>query len=463
MKRLAFLLALALGCAPTLAEERSPAGGGGSLAWVADEDLDLVGDLWADLAFPVSERSSLLLGASTRSALRIVDGAPGDRTFRFQVRDLHYDLRVAAERRLGPSLRGALIAGQWGREGVDAPAAAWVRWAGVALSSAPAALPVRFRVAGGPVVSRHGVDAEGVLLGAAEMRLPLGSTRARWGGDIAVQALLGGESSGEVDIEAGPAIEWQLAGGDRTGLFVHVLEQRTPLGLGLSGVSGGFRYARAPGVRRDGTGPGAPRLSGRVAASGGDAWRAGRLEIDVTWPPVLAGWTATIAVDANVLAGRSADELYYLYDAGFERHGGWLVPAIAFYHRSNHRLRELGDHVTSINVAEVGVETAGWGAPHELTPRLDWRARVGALLGSSFGEERDWHARGGVRWVMPWCGREACPLVEATFEEGDVRRRTAEAGVLFRSGLSIGLEYRSDEQLFGSDKTALLVTAGVRL
>ena len=117
--------------------------------------------------------------------------------------------------------------------------------------------------------------------------------------------------------------------------------------------------------------------------------------------------------------------------------------------------------MTSWNVVEAGVETDAYRRGAVLGRRLDARLRAGYLLDSSFGEDRRWHVRAGVRWTapVPWT---VLPYVEGEAEEGDVQVRQAAAGLAFSSGLELSLAWLDDPQLFGPDPTALLGTATLR-
>ena len=193
------------------------------------------------------------------------------------------------------------------------------------------------------------------------------------------------------------------------------------------------------------------------------ARRAGRLQIVAASPRWRERWRAAADVDGQALTGDDPGDLFYRYTVGVERLGGearWLTGA-GFYHRSGHRLGEPGETVTSWNVVEAGVETDAYRRGAVLGRRLDARLRAGYLLDSSFGEDRRWHVRAGVRWTapVPWT---VLPYLEGEAEEGDVQVRQAAAGLAFSSGLELSLAWLDDPQLFGPDPTALLGTATLR-
>jgi hypothetical protein len=82
---------------------------------------------------------------------------------------------------------------------------------------------------------------------------------------------------------------------------------------------------------------------------------------------------------------------------------------------------------------------------------------VGILIDTSFGEEGRLHALVGARVVAPRSPEaRILPYARAEVEEGQVGRR-----FFGPRDLDVRLEYRSDDQFYGRDKTALLLLAGV--
>jgi len=151
-----------------------------------------------------------------------------------------------------------------------------------------------------------------------------------------------------------------------------------------------------------------------------------------------------------------------LYHLGLERPLQQNIAGFYFYHRSNHQLDHSNDRITSINVVEGGIETEGWhdeGDRHALERwgRLDARARLGYLLDSTFGEQRRWHVRGGLRWRLPLGIGRVRPFVAVEAEAGDVERQSYALGASLCDTLSVRVEYRHDEQYFANDRTALLL------
>ena len=160
-----------------------------------------------------------------------------------------------------------------------------------------------------------------------------------------------------------------------------------------------------------------------------------------------------------MLTAVDTGELYYLYDLGVERAGPRVTWGGFFYHRSNHVLAETNAiGVTSRNVVEGGVETAGW--PRPPSPRtFDARVRAGALIDSSFGESRGWNLRAGARVAGARLG-EGIPWLTLEIEEGDASARRAVAGIAYPAGFQLRAEYRREEQFFGTDKSAWTIGVG---
>ena len=90
---------------------------------------------------------------------------------------------------------------------------------------------------------------------------------------------------------------------------------------------------------------------------------------------------------------------------------------------------------------------------------LSGSARIGVLLESSFGEDDFWHARGGLRWTLLPKTDGPQPFVLVELEAGEVEREKFAIGLALARQLDLQLEYRSDDQYFGQDRTAYLLSA----
>jgi hypothetical protein len=450
---------------------------GGRLMWDSSDDLDLIGDLWAHIPFALDDRNRLFFGLDTRTT---VERTTGELTF--LVRDLQYEIDVGWRRSMRWLGGGTLSAflGQRGKEAVDRDGQPFLTYVGVGLESSgfrrveqrPFCRSddcdhrnerVEWAVSGGPVIREREVQGDVVLRGAA--RFWPGPRRSKLLSMLRLEVKLDGYLDGgtlRADVALGPSLELPVAGGRRFALFAHYQESDNPLGLGHSGVLAGIDYSEGAGSRP--VGPGAPDVEGIVGAgAGGDSRRSGQLQLRFTSPVFARQWYAVFDIDANVLTAEDTGDLYYLYFAGFERTVGDLLTGLFFYHRSNHQLAEPNDTVTSLNVIEAGVETRDWHrvARSDGSARwgaIDGRLRLGYLLDSTFGEDRRWHLRGGVRWTAPVPGRIR-PFVRFDAEAGDVERQAFALGIAVPPSWEFRAEYREDEQYFSRDDTALLLVA----
>jgi hypothetical protein len=246
---------------------------------------------------------------------------------------------------------------------------------------------------------------------------------------------------------------------------VRWLRGRNPLGLGADGVMAGFDLAG--GVHAAGPRIVPPEITGLAAAGAGDGARAlVRVNLRVASPPFLQGTAAEIEVDGNVLTADDRDDLFYVYDVGVAHPFAAWRAGLWFHHRSNHVLSGANATVTSIDVLEAGVESAGWnraepGVPLGRAGAIDAQLRAGWLIDSSFGEDVGWHARGAVRWASPALGSSRI-YVACGSERGDVSGSVYRVGALLPRGWDVSVEVRHDEQLFSVDRRARLATATLR-
>lgn len=454
-------------------DERPSAGG--RLSWVVDGDLDLVGDLWVDLPFRIDDRNSVFVSIDSRTTLEQPDGLT------FKVRDLQYDLGVGWRGRPawlhGPRLFA--LAGQRGKEAVDANGQPYVRYLGVGLESRDfrsfRASP-RCATDGckfgrrfdwnflvGPVLEEREVQADLVIQGETGLWLaPLRGPGMALAFDLALDGLVQG-SSLLADVSAGPRLSFAVAGGRRASFFLHYRSGGNPLGAEQPLWLLGFAYEEG----RDAPPPGlgAPEIDGRVALGGGDGRISGQLRLRFLSPSFARGTRGVIVIDGNILTAQDTGDLYYFWNAGIEREQSIGIYGAYLHHRSNHQLAEPNLFVTSINVLELGYETLYWQRPAQ-RPRgnhgwgvLDGRVRAGFLLASSFGETTRWHLRGGLRWSLPVRGRAPLPYLLVEGDTGDVDRWLVAVGLAVLRNLELQVEYRTDEQYFAADQRAVLATA----
>ncbi len=434
----------------------------GSLAWISSDDLDLAGGLQVEIPFLVERYDrGAYVSIDTQTAIRRASGVT------FEVRDLAYTVELGARRAFGDGLVLSGFATQWGKERADADGQPWIRFVGAGIESsgfrcAEVASPFAWQASAGVILDEHETDAAAVARAAA--RWTRTGERVSFGADLFAEALLGG-SDASVDLAVGPRLDIPVAGGRAASFFLRYVRARTPFGLDTTGAMLGFSYAERPS--RSGTRPGPPDIRGSLTAGAGESREAGRLNLRVLSPPIARGAAWIYGdFDVNVLTAKDTGELYYLYRVGVEAIRGGAVVGGGFYHRSNHRLAEPGSPITSIDVLEVGIETPGWSlpVPDPIVSRwgsLDARATLGVLLDTSFGESGRPHGSGGLRFRPPvrFGASSVFVLVEA--EDGQVSRRLYAVGVTTSGGFEVRAEYRSDEQFYGSDPTALLVLATI--
>ena len=448
---------------PDSAPERERPVAGGTLAWISTGELDLIGDMRAELPHPVGRGRSFFFSLEARTS---VEHASALDTF--LVRDLDYALDLGLRsRRAGTGGRPlSLFVGQSGTEQADANGQPWVRYVGAGIESRgfrSLGRGLQWKVQAGPVLDKREVQADGIV--RADVQL---NPRARdsflashLGFDLEVSGLVDGGSF-RADWRGGPNLQFGVAGGRRFSFFAHYLESDNPLGIGSSGVLLGIDYSEGDDGRPVTISP--PDIDGIVGAGGGDGRVAGRFKLRFLSPLFARDARGVVVVDAHLLTAEDTGELFYVYYLGIEREIGRRLAGAYLYHRSNHALAEPNDTITSINVLELGLETDAWDRPGRRRPSsswglLDYRARPGLLVNSTFGERRRWHFRGGLRWTLPGAVLHGLPFLLIEVEEGDVGRRLYAAGLAPWPRVEFRLQYMNDEQYLGIDRTAVLLTS----
>jgi len=440
------------------------ASAGGRLMWVFSDDLDLIGDLWADLPLTPAAGGDIVLGIDTRTTIERALSS-----FAFALDDLLYDVEVGWRARRSPGALGfAVSAGQRGRERVDADGQPWVRWIGATLRNTDGPLlgahdqdhapALAGWVTAGVAVEEREVSADAVLRGAA---------RARLWRRLVLDARLDGLVDGThlaADFEIGPALDCELTGARRVGFFLRYLHAENPLGAGSSGLLLGFEYegdtaGRVSAVEQP------PAIDGVVGTGGGEDGRlAAQLLLRFTSPRFFSSLHAIARVDANILTAKDTGDLYYFWEVGLERPLDGSVAGIYAYHRSNHELAEPNDRVTSMNVIDLGISTPDADRPGLRRPRsrrgtLEGAAHAGYVLDSSFGEDRHWHVRGSARWSLRPRGDRFGPYLRAEAEAGDADRYAVAVGASVTAACDLEIQFRSDEQYASRDRDAFLALA----
>jgi hypothetical protein len=421
---------------------------GGRLIWDSHEELDLLGDLWVDLVQPLRDDHALFFALDLRTT---IEKASSDLTFK--LRDLDYG--ASAGWRMSRSWLGgsyfSLLAGQRGKANVDREGWPFIDYIGCGLDSGDRDR-FSWNIAAGAVVRKRDIEADLVVRGGAKLLF------SRYVAELKTEGLIDGDDF-LFDITGGPGIIIPTRAGSSMKFFLHYQRSRNPLGIGHDAVLAGYEYAGGETAL-----DGPPEISGIVSLGGGASEEriAARLMLRFLTPPLARDIRISFDVDANVLAARDVEELYYLYHLGLERPLGGSVVGLYYYHRSNHQIADPNDTVTSINVLETGIETADWRLAGGDEPSSRWggletRARFGYLLDSAFGEDRRWHVRGGVLWRPPFRMGRLSPYLSVEAEAGDVERQLYVLGVAIADYFSCQLEFRNDQQFFGEDRTALLL------
>lgn len=458
----AVIIAIASGTTPAT-EETGPYAQG-SLAWIDSDRLDLIGTVSAELPLFEAGPWRVFLAAGTVTAIEKTTSE-----FTFLVDQIDYDVRFGARAPVGRAGSVEVFAGELGTVRVDAPGRARVRVAGAAWESssfhqASRAFGWSGRASLAAVFEDHGLDATASASGAVRYLGRIGeSGRLGLGAEAEADALLGHDHG--TDVTIGPRFEVDLGGDRHFALFVRWLEGGNPLGLNEDGLMAGFDFAQ--GVHPEGPRAIPPEIAGLAAAGAGSGSRGlARLDIRVATPPFLGGTYGEIEVDGSVLTAEDANDLFYVYDLGVAHPFADWRTGLWFHHRSNHVVDAANPTVTSINVLETGVESAGWnraepGIEFSRAGGFDARLRAGWLIDSAFGEDTGWHARGGLRWASPALG-PARIYAEAGLERGDVAGSLYALGALLPRGWDVRVEVRHDEQLFSADRRAHLAIATLR-
>lgn len=451
----------------------------GRIGWVSADRANLLGQIRADVPWRVRARREAFFAIDTTLPIR---RAESDWTF--QVLELDYRLDAGVRLPFRDGSRWVAYIGQVGKEQVDREGSTSVRYLAAGLESAGwrrhvGLRPFEWRLHGGWLFLHKGIDARALVRADARWGLPAGRRRPMIGLDLEVDALLGG-STGGTDLRVGPWIDlgWLGWRGTREAeLFVHWARLHNPAGPGFDGIVAGLHLARTGG--RAAFMPASlyheptdivpayddPGVHGHVEMGRGWGRRAARFRTFFSSPPLLGSARLLIDVDANVLDGPDPTELYYLVSGGLHVPCATWSCGVILFHRSNHRLGDAGDRVTSNNVLQLGIETRGWGRPLELTgedmgERFEARLRVGYVLQTDFREDRRWNVQAGIRWDVPNTKPALIPFLLAELQAGDAKVYSLGAGVRTGEGLELRLERRRDDQLFGDHYASLLLLGG---
>ena len=263
---------------------------GGRLAWVSADEIELVGDAWAELPLTPFRGGRFFLGMDARTTIVDSEG------FTFLLRDVDYAVDFGFKRRaawLGGGPIGVFL-GTRGKELVDADGTFLVTYLGASLQSAAFGQavttahdrPLQWRIAGGPVVGENRISADAVIRGEAHW-YPIGK-RPAFGIDLRLDGLIE-DGALDADLTAGPSFAFATGAGNAMRLFLHYQDSRNPLGIGESVWMAGFQLeesAYAPHIRG-----GTPGIDGSIALGPADRGRvSGRWMMRFLSPSFADAW-----------------------------------------------------------------------------------------------------------------------------------------------------------------------------
>jgi len=247
---------------------------GGRALWISGDELEFVGDLWADLAFPVTARDRAYVSVATRTTIEKTKSV-----ITFEVHDLQYNFETGWRGTRGRLVLSA-FAGQRGKTLVDEVGKGWVRYVAAGIESPdPAHSPRRWSgaLALGPVLDDRSVDATAVVFGEWHGRLARAGLR---GADVWFDVELDGllqDGQLRADSALGPRLSLPAGNGLRASFFVHYLFSRNPLGLGEDGWVLGFSYEEDSGGPQPANRP--PTIDGVLAVGAGGGRTSGNFEL----------------------------------------------------------------------------------------------------------------------------------------------------------------------------------------
>ena len=465
---------------------------GASLGYFDTDPGRILSRVNFDFPFLVIRRKSLYVRGELQSST-VKTGETiqiGSFTQAFQAQDLEYLFEAGARDYLNNRVAISAFVGQQGREELDRPGYARLRYFGLGFESVGFPRPggqhrFEWRLALGPSFQEKGsyVPAEGgtpiplradaVVRGA--FLLDLWRTEGySIGLDGSVDTIFEGHHD-LTEYRIGPRWTLPLPNGVRFALFSEYIHSGNPLGqVGLQGWNFGMKYAEGAyaGPRTQTL----PDIRGVLAL--GSAWERGfgRLDLDLSSPEFrIASRPARVFanLDANAVAGAGVDTLFYIATAGADVEvTSRFVLGGAFYHRSNHAIGESAGGSTSVNMFQAIARTAGWDYADRLPGRLmpgpdaSWIDRIEGFLApayatdSSFPNGRGWNVQAGLRFDLLPRSRPVVPFVRLFADRSGADMVEASVGVTTRQNLAIEARYRRDEQYFGDDHsdTFLLVS-----
>ncbi len=444
---------------------------GASLGYLFSDDINIIGLMQVDFPFLFKNEKSAYLNLLLTNTISKIEN-----DFSFKVHDLDYRITIGARDYLTRKLIVSAFLAQQGVEKVDSEGSPFIRYVGFAMESADyrdlrAERGTSWHGEIGAIFKNRDVSGEMTFKG--DVRFNYFSTdQLTYGLDFSIDSLINDFNTSN-DWKLGPRITFCNGCSSAPSAFVYYMNNKNPLGFGDDGFFVGVDYREK--AYNGSYGIILPDIEGTLSAGAGQGREESRCSLKFRTPSFRNVSSLRIAfdIDAFILTGDDTGNLYYLLTGGLEREWKNVLQGAYFFHRSNHQLAEPGDSIHSVNILEVGISSKGWERRNLMDGQtieigsldgkavLNFLARAGFLINSSFGEERRWNLKCGLRIDFPFEKSKFSPFLSAFWEGGDASRKEFTAG--FRTPLDVDLsfQYKKDEQYYGEDDDAFLILASL--
>ncbi len=444
---------------------------GASLGYLFSDDINIIGLIQVDFPFLFkSEKSAYMNLLLTNTVSKV------ENDISFKVRDLDYRITIGARDYLTRKLIVSAFLSQQGVEKVDSGGSPFIRYVGFSMESedyrdAQAERGTSWYGEIGAIFKNRDVSGEMTFKGDVRFNY-LSTERLTYGLDFSIDSLINDFNTSN-DWKLGPRITFCNGCSSAPSAFIYYMNNKNPLGFGDDGFFVGVDY-------REKAYDGSykiilPDIEGTLSAGAGQGREESRCSLRLRTPSFgeSLDLRITFDIDTFILTGDDTGNLYYFLAGGLEREWKSVLQGAYFFHRSNHQLAEPSDRINSVNIIEVGVSSKGWESKSIMDGHtigigtldgravLNFLARAGFLINSTFGEERRWNLKGGLRIDFPIDKSGFTPFLSAFWEGGDASRKEFTAG--FRTPLDIDLafQYKKDEQYYGADDDAFLILASL--